>query len=343
MTPPDGFNFRSKLVKYRIRIAALLAVLPAWCGFGHAASTAASWKPTKSIEIIAPSGPGGTTDRTARVVQRILQNYKLLDVPVNVVNKPGGSGTLGLNYLNQHPGDGHYLIIATTASISNHILGLIPYNHRDFTPVAMLFDEYLGINVKTDSPLQSGRDVVERLRKSPDALSFGISTSVGGANHTTLMVCLHAARVDIKRLKTVVFPGGAASTTALLGGHVDVINTAPGNIVEQFKAGQLRTLAVSAPRRLGGLFASVPTWKEQGVDGVSSSWRGLMGPKGMTPAQIAFWDKVLTAMVQTDEWKKDIDANFWDNNYSDSAGSRKRLDEEYAEYKAVLTELGVAK
>jgi putative tricarboxylic transport membrane protein len=262
---------------------------------------------------------------------------------VNVVNKPGGSGTIGLNYLNQHAGDAHYLIIATTASISNNIMGLIPYNHTSFTPLAMLFDEYLAVNVRADSPITSGRDLIERLRRNPEAASFGISTSIGGANHTTLMVALRAAGVDLKRVKTAVFPGGAASTTALLGGHVDVINTAPGNMVAQFRAGKLRPLAVSAPQRLGGVFATVPTWKEQGVNAVSSSWRGLMGPRGLTAEQTAFWDGVLARAVKTDDWKKDLQENFWEDGYADAKLARKRLDEEYAEYKVILTELGVAK
>jgi putative tricarboxylic transport membrane protein len=302
-----------------------------------------AWKPDRAIELVAPSGAGGTTDRTARVVARILTQHKLVDVPVNVVNKPGGSGTLGLNYVNQHPGDGHVLIIATTGSITNHILGLIPYNHTSFTPLAMLFDEYLAVNTRADSSIASGRDLIERLRKDPQSVSFGISTSIGGGNHTTLMVALKAGGVDIKRVKTAVFQGGAASTTALLGGHVDAINTAPGNMVAHFRTGKLRPLAVSAPHRLNGIFSTVPTWQEQGVNAVSSSWRGLMGPRGMTSEQIAYWDRVILALVKTDEWKKDLEENFWEEGYVDAKTSRKRLDDEYAEYKAVLTELGLTK
>ena len=313
-------------------------------GFATVArAAAADWKPERGVEIVAPSGPGGSTDRTARVVARILMERKIVEVPVNVVNKPGGSGTIGLNYVNQHPGDAHTLIVATTGSISNHIMGLIPYDHNNFRPVAMLFDEYLGINVKVDSPLKSGREFADILRKDTEALSIGISTSVGGANHTTLMICLRAAGINIKRLKTVVFPGGAASTTALLGGHVNAINTAPGNVVEHFKAGRLRTIAISSPKRLGGLFAAVPTWREQGVPADSGSWRGMLGAKGMTPAQIAFWDRAFAALVKTDDWKKELEENFWENVYADSRGTKKRLDEEYAEYKAMLGELGYAK
>jgi len=317
--------------------AALIAASPL------ARSASGPWKPEKPVEIVAPSGPGGTTDRTARVVARILTQHKLVDVPVNVVNKPGGSGTIGLSYVNQHPADGHYIIIATTGSITNHIMGLIPYNHTGFTPLAMLFDEYLAVIARADSPIKSGRELIDRLRKDPQSASIGVSTSIGGANHTTLMVALRAGGVDLKRIRTVVFPGGAASTTALLGGHVDTINTAPGNMVQHFRAGTLRPLAVSAPQRLGGVFGTVPTWKEQGVNAVSSSWRGLMGPRGMTPEQIAYWDRVFAAMVKTDDWKKDLVDNFWDEGYADAKSTRKRLDEEYAEYKAILTELGAAK
>ncbi len=303
----------------------------------------AQWKPERAIEIIAPSGPGGTTDRTARVVAKILTQHKLVDVPVNVVNKPGGSGTIGLNYLNQHPGDGHYMIVATTGSISNNILGLIPYNHTAFSPLAMLFEEYLGVNVRAESSIKSGRELVEILKKAPDAVSFGISTSLGGANHTTLITCLRAGGVDIKRLKTAVFPGGSATTTAVLGGHVDVVNTGLGNMVAHLRSGKLRTLAISSPKRMWGDFASIPTWRDQGIPADSSSWRGLMGPKGMSAEQVAYWDKVLAAMAATDDWKKELQDNFWVNGYVNAQAAKKRLDAEYAEYKAVLTEVGLAK
>jgi putative tricarboxylic transport membrane protein len=324
-----------------IRYMAVLAACAAITGAGSEAL--AQWKPEKTIEIIAPSGPGGTTDRTARVVAKILLDHKLVDVPINVVNKPGGSGTIGLNYLNQHPGDGHYMIVATTGSISNHILGLIPYNHTAFSPLAMLFEEYLGVNVLAESSIKSGRDLVDRLKKAPDAVSFGISTSLGGANHTTLLTCLRAGGVDIKRLKAAVFPGGSSTTTALLGGHVDVINTGLGNMVAHLRTGKLRTIAVSSPKRMWGDFAAMPTWREQGVPADSSSWRGLMGPKGMTAQQIAYWDKVLTAMAATEDWKKEMEENFWVNGYVNAQAAKKRLDEEYTEYQVVLTEVGLAK
>ena len=133
-----------------VRSSLLVRVLLAG-GALLAAPAFAQWKPEKTVEIIAPSGPAGTTDRTARVIQRILQKHKMVDVPVNVVNKPGGSGTIGYTYLNQHAGDGHYFIIGTSGSISNYIVGTVPFNHNDFTSLAMLFDEWMSVNVQAGS------------------------------------------------------------------------------------------------------------------------------------------------------------------------------------------------
>jgi putative tricarboxylic transport membrane protein len=149
--------------------------------------------------------------------------------------------------------------------------------------------------------------------------------------------------VDIRKLKTAVFPGGSAATVAVLGGHVDVVNTGLGNMVAHLRTGKLRTLAISSPKRMWGDFASIPTWREQGIPADSSSWRGLMGPRGMTPQQIAYWDKVLAAMAATDDWKKELEENFWVNGYVNAAAAKKRLDEEYLEYQTVLTEVGLAK
>jgi putative tricarboxylic transport membrane protein len=303
----------------------------------------AQWKPDRPVEIIAPSGPAGTTDRTARAIARLLQTHKLVDVPVNVVNKPGGSGIIGYTYLNQHPGDGHYIIIGTSGSISNYLTGTVPFNHTDFTSVAMLFDEWMSINVQAGSPMKSGRDLIERLKQNPEGLPFGISTSRSGGNFTSLMICLRAGGVDIKRVKTVIFQGGGATTQALLGGHVEVINTGPGNMVEFLRAGKLRTLAISGPKRLWGPFANVPTWREQGVPADAGSWRGIQGPKGMTPAQLAFWDGVFQKLVQTEEWKKDLEANFWVDVYAPAAEAKRVFDREFQEFKVILTELGMTK
>ena len=301
-----------------------------------------AWKPTRPITLIAPNAPGGTSDRTAREIQRIFQAHKLVEVAVNVVNRPGGAGTIALNQLHAQPGDAHILLMATSAALSNHITGLASYSHSDFTPIAMLLGDNYGVNVRAGSTVQSARDMLERLKKSPEALSFGLS-SVGGTNHTSLVAALKKGGVDFKRVKLVTFAGGGQISLQLLGGHVDAINTGLSNMVDHLRQGKMRTLVISGPRRMGAPFADVPTWKEVGVDVVLMGWRGVLAPRGLTPAQTAYWDGVFRKLAQTEEWKADLQNNYWENIYTGAADSKRWLDAEYADLKQVLTELGMAK
>jgi putative tricarboxylic transport membrane protein len=307
-----------------------------------AAPAQEAWKPTRAVTLIAPNAPGGTSDRTARELQQLFQKHKLVDVAVNVVNRAGGGGTLALNQLNSSAGDPHVLLITTSAVISNHITGLVSFNYTDFTPLALLLGDNYGVNVRANSPIQNARQMLDQVRKNPDALSFGMS-SIGGTNHTSLVAALKKGGVDVKRVKMVTFQGGGQISLQLLGGHVDVINTGLGNMVDHMQQGRMRTLAITGPRRMGGVFADVPTWKEVGVDVSLIGWRGMLGAKGLTPAQVAYWDDVFRKVVQTEDWKADLQKNYWLDIYANAAGMRKWLDSESAEVKALLTELGMAK
>ena len=95
---------------------------------------------------------------------------------VSVMNKPGGGGAIGLAYLNQHQGDGHYILTTSPTILSNHIVGTTKQTYTDVEPVAQLFSEYVGFAVKTDSSIKDARDLLERLRKDPTTLTAGIAT-----------------------------------------------------------------------------------------------------------------------------------------------------------------------
>jgi putative tricarboxylic transport membrane protein len=304
---------------------------------------AQAWKPEKPVEIIIGTSAGGPQDRTGRIIQKILQDMKLVPTPVTVVNKPGGGGAVGLSYLNQHQGDGHYLMINSLTLLTNHITGKTTLAYTEFTPVAIMGIEYVGATVRTDSPLKSGRELVDRLKKEPGSLSVAVGTALGNATHLSFALAMRAAGVDIRKLRTVVFGSGGESMTALLGGHVDVAASAPSSLLAQIRAGKLRMLAIGAPQRLGGDLGGVPTWKELGIDAAFALWRGLAGPKGMSRAQIEFWDGALAKVVQTDEWKKELEKYDMENVYRNSADTARHWKSEHDQVKAVLTELGLAR
>jgi putative tricarboxylic transport membrane protein len=114
-------------------------------------------------------------------------------------------------------------------------------------------------------------------------------------------------------------------------------------VLTHVRSGAMRLVGVTAPKRLSGELASVPTLKEQGMNVEVNNFRFLVGPAGLTAPQIAYWDEVLSKVVQTEEWRKDLDANLFENTYMNSRDVRKYLDTEYAELKAVLTAMGMAK
>ena len=304
------------------------------------AATAADWQPVKPVEIIVGTPPGGPLDETARLIQTLFEKRNI-GVPATVVNKPGGGHAIAMTYLNQR-GDGHAISMALTNLLTNRIIGSHPLSYGDVTPLARMSSEYIGMSVKADSPVKDGKALIARLRADPESLTFAITNRASG-NHIAAATVLKAAGVDLKRVKFVSFKGSAETTLAVLGGHVDVAMATPTSAWKHVQANKLRMLAISAPKRVGGEVASVPTWKELGISAVSANWRAVVGPKAMTPAQMAYWDQALGAMVKTPEWADAARKHQWEVDYLNAAGTLKFFQDEYKHLDALLTELGDAK
>lgn len=301
------------------------------------------WQPVDSIEFVVGAGPGGGNDNIARKIQKILQDKKLVASPINVVNKPGGGGAISLSYLSQRAGMGNFIGISSNTILTNHITKKSPLNYTDLTPISILINEYISFNVKSDSPIKTGKDLVAKLQTDPGSVVVGISTSLGNINHIAFATVARAVGADPKKAKVVVFPSSGASITALMGGHVDLVVGPTSIVATHLASGNLRSIAVTSPKRRIGVFSAIPTWKELGVDAIVDNWRGLIGPKDMTAAQIAYWDMVLGKMFKTDEWKKEVDANYWDNAAKNSKETEQYLRVQYDEIKHELIELGFIK
>jgi len=317
-------------------LGVLLAAVPA-------ADTAAQWKPEKPVEFVVPVQGGGSLDQAARAVQQIWLEKKLLNVPMSVVNKPGGGQSLSTIYVHQAARDPHRIGMISSTLLSNHITGTSPLKYTDFTILGQLYTEYVVISVRADAPIQSAGDLVAQLKLAPDALSVAVGSARGTTSHFGLALPLKRAGVDVRRMRTVVFPSAPASMTSLLGGHVDVV-TGPLAVADpHWRSGKLRIIAITSPRRLSGDYATIPTWREQGIDAVVSNWRFLVGPPGLTAEHIRFWDDVFRRTVATGEWRKLLDKYNWVDEYLPSREGRQYLERQDAEQRELLAELGLAK
>lgn len=301
---------------------------------------AQAWKPERNIEIVVNSGAGGAADRQSRLIQKMLQTLPGMP-PITVVNRAGGGGMVALSFMAQHPGDAHYISVLSTAIVTNHLIGTSKLSFRDFTPLAIVMREYITATVRADSPLTDARDLIARLKKDPGAVAFGFATARGNQNHIVIGMLAKAAGVDPKQLKTVVFQSGAAGLTAVLGGHVDLLVGTPGTALTQAGSGKARIIGVTAPARQSGRLADVPTFKEQGVDAVYYAWRGFLGPKGMTPGQIAFWEQAFEKITHAESWKEDLARNAWTEDLRSAQETRKHLESEHEMLGRMLVELGV--
>lgn len=304
---------------------------------------AQAWKPVQPVELIVNCAPGCGPDKMSRVMQRIFQAGIGLDVAISIQNKTGGGGAVAQTYLNQFAGNGHYLFHTGKSVLTTHAMGRSVAPYTELTPVVNLFGEYIGVAVKADSPIKSGRDLIERLRKDPSSVSFGIATSLGNTNHQGVAGALKKAGVDIRKSRNVVFQSGALAITAMLGGHIDVVPVSVGSWVPHMKTGVVRVIAVSSADRLPGFFSAIPTWREQGADSVVSNWRAVFGPRGMSAPQVAYWESVFQRAVDSAEWKNEMATLNGLAEFMTSAQLRRYMETDYTEIKAFLTELELVK
>lgn len=303
----------------------------------------ATWRPDKPVEIIVPTGASGINDANARLIQKAFLEQKLVPTPVIVNNKPGGNQSLAVVYLGQRGSDGHHLLYATATLFTNQLAGVTPLGYTDFSPIALFLVDYSVVSVAASSPIMSMRDMVERLRADPESVAFGV-VARGGPNHLAVAQAMRTAGIDPKRLKLVVFKTNAESITAVMGGHIQAVVSSVSAALPQTQAGNVRMLGVTAPQRVGGAVAHVPTMREQGIDAPGiANWRGILGAKGLSSAQIAYWEEAIGKATVTDEWKKQLASNELESRFLRSREFARYLDAEYRATRAAMVDAGLIK
>ena len=301
------------------------------------------WQPETTVEFIAPAGPGGGWDLTARALQRTATSDKIVGKNIIVSNKPGGGGATGWNYLKGKEGNAHYLAMNSSLVLLNNLLGSSKLSYQEFTPLAMLTSEWISVAVKADSPYKTGKDLMEALKKDPGIITVGVGPSLGNNDHLSFIRVAKSSGVDVSKLKWVVYEkGGGEIVMSLLGGHLGAATTAMSETLAQHKAGKLRILAISADKR-SDMAPDIPTWKEQGVDMVYPHWRGIMGPPGMTPEQIKYWDDGLARITKAPSFIKTMESMNQQVTYKNSIEFRRFLADQNATLAPLVEQLGLKK
>lgn len=273
-----------------------------------AAPAFAEWAPERPIEFIVASGAGGGTDNFARTIQAALTRGDVIDQPIVVLNKGGGSGAEAFLYAKQNAADPHKLIFGTNNVYLLPHVAKLAYETKDLQPVAALaLDEFL-IWVKADAPYQTATDLIEAAKAAPGSIVFGGSQSKD-TDETLVALIEQTTGADFKY---VPFNGGGEVGVQLAGGHVAANVNNPNENLGQWQAGAIRPLCVFAPQRMaesapiqGDMgWHDIATCKEQGlaIDSYQMP-RTVWLPAGTPPEVLAYYEAALKAVTESEDWQ----------------------------------------
>jgi len=277
----------------RLLVAACLAV----CG----SASAQPDYPSKPVRMVVGFAAGGISDVLGRAVAITLSRQ--LGQQVIVENKPGAGTTIAGDFIVKSPPDGYnvWLQDITTHAINTALYSKLPYDSiRDFTYIAMIASTPLMLVVHPTTPAHNVRELIELLKSNPGKYSYG-SSGNGTIVHLSAEMLKQAAGVDVLH---VPYKGSNPATQAILGGEVTFVFSTMPPAVSNARAGKLRALAVTTPKRVPAA-PDVPTMIEAGLPDFNIVlYSGVLGPKGMDRAIVRRLNSAFAATVQSPEIQK---------------------------------------
>lgn len=238
--------------------------------------------PTRPVTMVVGFAPGGGTDAVARIVAKNLSES--LGQQVLVENKAGAGGNIATDYVARAAPDGHTILLGSVGSlaVAPHVIANLPYDPlRDFAPITMAVVFANVLVVQPTLPVQSLADFVKLAKDKPGSVTFG-SSGILGAGHLAGELLKIRANIDLVH---VPYKGGGPAMQDMLGGQVMSIFATPVSAGGQIKAGKVRAVVTTGPKR-AALLPDVPTVAESGYPGYEAmNWYAYLAP-AKTPKEI---------------------------------------------------------
>ena len=292
--------------------ACLLTLMCVGAAAAQSDSADLPWQPVRPVTLTAPSNPGGGWDQTARFLQRALEEDGALGVPVEVVNRGGAGGTIGLGELLGRAGDAHYLMISGFGMTSSALMNNTPFSILDATPIARLTAEYQAIAVPADSPHQTIGDFFTAWQADPRSMSFA-GGSAGGSDQIFITEVAQALGIGAGDVNYVAFTGGGEAAAALMGAQVAAGVSGFAELAPLVDTGRVRLLATSAGDRR--LDPDLPTVSEAGAPVVFQNWRGVLAAPNLSDDQRAALVEAVERATRTAVWLDALERNDWENAF----------------------------
>ena len=283
------------------RFGVLTAAAAAVAALGAFAGTAQAAYPERPITIIVPWAAGGGTDATGRIIASLMERE--LGVPVNVVNRTGGSGVVGHSAIATAPPDGYTLGVVTVEINMMHHQGLTDLTYEAYTPLAQYNFDPAGLQVAADSEWQTAQDVLDAVKEAEPGAYKASGTGQGGIWHLAIAGMLDAAGLPPDAVQWVPSQGAAPGLQDLVAGGVYIVPWSVPEAQSLIDDGRLKSLAVMADER-NPAFPDVPTLEEAaGLDWTMGAWRGIAGPEGLPQEVVDKLVPTLQTIYESQEFK----------------------------------------
>ncbi|WEH20131.1 tripartite tricarboxylate transporter substrate binding protein [Streptomyces sp. VNUA24] len=290
------------------------------------------------LRFMVPNTPGGGYDITARTAAKNAEDAGLTHT-IEVFNLPGAGGTVGLSRLVGEHGNGRLAM-----SMGLGVVGAVrsndaPKTLADTTPIARLTEEQDVVVVAKDSPYKTVDELIAAWKEDPGELPVGGGSAPGGPDHLAPMLMARAAGISPKDVNYVPFDGGGELLASILGDKVAFGVSGVGEYLDQIRAGELRLLAVTGPKRVAGLDA--PTLREAGYDVNFTNWRGIVAPPGLTDAQRDKLTRLVEELHDSPQWRQSLKRHGWDDAFLSGDAFGAFLEAQDKRVVSVLKELGL--
>ena len=325
-------QLRAFVSKPAVRLAGALAMA------GLLALSAPVRAQVDTLKVMIGANPGGGFDQTGRSLGAAMMAAGSAR-NATYENKGGAGGTIGLaQFVNSERGNGSALIVTGAVMVGAIETGKPPVTLKNATPIARLFADTMILVVPANSPIQTLKDLVDKLKANPGSVSWG-GGSRGSIDHIMVGLIAKDVGVDPTKVNYVAFSGGGEAKSAILGGHVTVGVAGVSEFAADVDAGRMRALGISSSFKLRNL----PTFKEQGVNVEIYNWRGVYGAPGITAEQRKTLIDAVVKGTEHASWKEALRKNDWGAFLLTGDDFGKYVDAESVRLGGILREIGVAK
>ncbi len=289
--------------------------------------------PSKPVTLVTHSSVGAGGDIFLRQLGKHLEG--IVPVPIVVENRRGGASATAVSFVATSPPDGYVLYGTTPTFLQTPILTQTRHSFLDLDPVVNVFFDPMILYVKSDSPWKTVGDIVATAKQRPGQIRFGAATP-GSVEH---MIAHQIQKVAKIQVQPVTFEGGGDLLLAVLGGHVDLGVGEFAEVASQVQAGQVRVVNSFTDKRIPR--STIPTATEQGYPMVVEKFRGLVGPKGMDAAAVAYWENVVRRLLNQPAYRQYYTSVYLVPAYMDHAQYKLYLHRMNQTLRRYMKEIGV--